>query len=76
MNRVESAERGVLALSTLRAVTVVWQRQRHDLSLLYEPRRGDDILGKCMIQGPNLVVIAPAAPILQAFGCGSDIVHH
>ena len=66
VDRVEAAERGILGLAALRAFLVVVQRERDDLALPHQSRRGDDVDGGGEVERADLVVLAPAAPVLVA----------
>src|SRR5437879_4060812 len=50
VHRVDAAERRVLALRALRAVLVEVERERDDLALAHQARRGDDVLGLRVVE--------------------------
>ena len=66
VDRIEAAERGILGLAALRALLVVVERERDHLALAHQPRRGDDVRGGGEVERADLVVLAPAAPVLVA----------
>src|SRR6266540_1379629 len=66
---VDAPHRRVFALCALRPGVVEVERERDHLALLHQPRRGDDVLGLRVVEGPDLVLGAPLAPVL-VFLCG------
>ncbi len=64
--RVEAAERGILGLAALRAFLIEVERERDDLALPHQARRGDDVGRGSEVERADLVVLAPAAPVLVA----------
>jgi hypothetical protein len=65
VQRIDPAERRVLALRALRAVLVEVERERYDLSLAHQLRRGDDIFRAGVVERADLVVRPPLAPVLE-----------
>src|SRR6266581_2994644 len=64
MNGVDAPHRRVFALCALRAVVVEVESQRDHFALFHQPRRSDDVLGLRVVEGPDLVLGAPLAPVL------------
>ena len=51
----------------LRPVAVERDAEREHLAGANEPRRAHDVLGLDMIERPDLIILAPAAPVLELF---------
>jgi hypothetical protein len=68
VDRVGAAHRRIAALGALRTGVVEIERQRDDLAFAHEPCRGEDILGTGVVEGADLVVWSPLAPVLVFLG--------
>src|SRR5437016_13972843 len=74
VHRVDAAERRVLALRALRPVLVEVERERDDLALAHQARRGDDVLGLRVVERADLVVRPPSSPVLEFLGGGAQVL--
>ena len=74
VQRIDAAERRVLALRALRAVVVEVERERDHLALAHQARGGDDVLGRGVVQRADLVLRPPASPVLVLLGGVAQIV--
>jgi len=56
----------------LRAATIERDAEREDLAGADQSRRADDVLRRDMVERADLIVLAPAAPILEFLGRFGD----
>ena len=74
VQRIDAPERRILALRALRAGVVEIERERDHLSLAHQPRRGDDVLRRRVVERADLVVRAPFAPVLVFLGSLAQVL--
>jgi hypothetical protein len=73
VDRVEAADRREFGLAALRALLVVVEGERKYLAPADEAGGPDDVLGRRVVEGADLVVGPPLAPILEPLGRRFDI---
>src|ERR1700704_6326707 len=74
MQRIAAPERWIFALRALRPVLVEVERKRNDFALFHQLGRRNDVLRLRVVQGADLVVGAPLAPVLVFFRGGTQVV--
>jgi hypothetical protein len=68
VHRVDPPHGGIRAFRALRPVLVEVERERDHLAFAHQARGGDDVLGLGEVERADLVIRAPAAPVLELLG--------